>query len=1832
MSNHSGSSALTGLVESIEQHKKFGGLLKYSINCVVALITPPNPDATVNVRELVSSGGLEALVSAAQEHPGNAEVLEIATSILTKCAGEEDLLSTICESGACQNLLSLVSRVPELGGSKDQLIDIIHNMANKEENIVKLVDNGAIPTFVDMLNTDIQSSAPIESISRDVNILAKLVKVDGAIEQFIGSNGVNITLELLGRSKESQSLTFGVLSILRIAAQDESMVDLIKQNDGIVTIVHAMEEHYTREDLLVEGGKLLSSLCSSNDIDEAMNILENPSSNNAQRMYAAAIISNLSLDEQLIQNIIQRNGIETLLGLIDDTGDNVGNIAVRALGRLAATEEGLEQLLKHNGVTAILGALNNRRSSSEMLVSAVLTFKALAQSEGGVEAMIESGGLVSILDSVRNSPQDTNAMECMLSCLNSMIDQPAIFEIMNNEQNIQMMLDAVNAHPDSQDITKSVASILSKLAEDDDRVNDICSSEGITVMLKCLEHNLDDLETVVKCFSVISKLVYNSTKLSPEACILVSKAVKRHASDTTVFDLGKYIVNFNLDDSMLELAQKRLKKCTRDLKFIDTDESDGVKSTADTFALIESFGLNEPVVENVNSDSFVKSMVSFVRTGKDLSIETPNTARDKLLLLAIEATTRICSASAVFAEKIALANIAGMLSIYKGDLAPTENARAVAMLFASIIENTKHSKSATSTLTSGGCLATMLAISDVNRDSEELNAACISALLSTCQDLETAQQFVRSVGSKALVQSGILSIAISNLAKGDAHSLNSIHFLQAAAKIPTLMSAAIELGVLDSLRNVVSSGGSSGWASVVDESTGKTYYYNKDTQETSWENPISDGTGIASRNLLPAAELINTFGAGLKPKQAVELGGAEMIILSTKTLLRGYTGAAEERDVLLSSLDTLSEMAKIDPSSVMLNGGVEILDDAIRLFYDDEDVLTACAKVFANLTKSPGGNAEIIGSAGLSHLVAYLASSPQSASLGKYMIASLDHLCKDKSSIESVSGLDVVPAVQSFLSTCQDNGKLTAAGDRILTATASRARGATISFDDSVAFISDGFENRNGKDVLNALEALSQKVVSEDGMDSKLVATGAVRNVLSVCLGDSTSPEAVTQGVSLLGLVHKNAEVVNLLQMNNNIPKLLATARKHHDNANVVKGIMKLLTKLAVNDVLKLAIISEGGVNFLIETIEKYMENIAILASCVSTLANLSYNNLEVAEIIVANDTVPAIEAVMQRHIDSMSLLSRCLVTLSNLMFKNDEHTIIICQACGDEIVHMIRMHGDQPEVLASGLRALGTLVYCEKNIPIIVGEGATKAIIDSMRKNQEDEDNLLMAVHCLSNLSAEVFAVAEAPDSCGKDFHPRRHGESTTQVMVDEGAIDILLETMRDFDYNSALGIACMEVIPNICDSPEYADMAIQQGVTSTVLHLLQQHDWDNEIVCAGFTCLSSVCELALETGTSGIITDYITEENIKMITTILENIDSDEHEEAFRSLVELLQLFLAGNADNAKIIANNGVIKALLKLIQNNTSVKSYICDGCPLLTTIAHVEGFAQFIAKEGMYLFCECLKLHIEDTAVLKFVFDLLGALAFENENLPIIVQFNGQKLIVDAVCSHPHDTKMILSAIHTLENIAMGDAEYCRIALDAGAKECAEALLEAYEDDEDVIQACKSTLLTFSAMSAGKFNAELDPETLERRRNVRSRTLTNKYRSNSALNTETFLDQHRRALVSGAVMVKHHKSNAPRKRLVYVTKDFSEIRWKEDGGKKDKGSLKLREVTKIIVGATTKPLCRKHIIRANPKPACCFTIKARSRDLDLELPTEKDRDRWNQMLISLLQFRADKRLE
>ena len=112
--------------------------------------------------------------------------------------------------------------------------------------------------------------------------------------------------------------------------------------------------------------------------------------------------------------------------------------------------------------------------------------------------------------------------------------------------------------------------------------------------------------------------------------------------------------------------------------------------------------------------------------------------------------------------------------------------------------------------------------------------------------------------------------------------------------------------------------------------------------------------------------------------------------------------------------------------------------------------------------------------------------------------------------------------------------------------------------------------------------------------------------------------------------------------------------------------------------------------------------------------------------------------------------------------------------------------------------------------------------------------------------------------------------------------------------------------------------------------------------------------------------------------------------------------------------------------------------------------------------------------------------------------------------------------------------------------------------------------------------------------------LRQRSIQQTVNNSSRLSTQNF---------DGCTVPKHHKSNAPGTRKVYVTEDFRLICWKEVGGKKAKvNSIQSYRDIKT----TTKALCRKHLLRAKPKPEHCF-IKARTRDLDLEAENEAQRD-------------------
>ena len=337
----SNSAALSGLVESITKNKKFGGLLNYSVNCVVSLITPPNPEAALNTTQLAKSGGLGAIISAIELHPGNENLLDATKAILKASSQDEECVRVIQESGICSRLLELSAKNPETVGLRQIVLDITDKCTNTKPAKEKLVADGAIPTLLAMMSTDAANpdAHSLDLLRKNISVLSQLSAVDGAVQEMINAGGLAQCLELLKSRNDDEELCANALMLLLEASNNGNAIDMLKQNSGVDTIVGAMEKHYAVSSLLDAGGKILGQLCSQEDIAKAIDALKSKTTSEAEKRYAAAIVSNLAFDDEMLNAIVEGGGIKTLLALIEsgDAPSNIADICVRAIGRLGTS-------------------------------------------------------------------------------------------------------------------------------------------------------------------------------------------------------------------------------------------------------------------------------------------------------------------------------------------------------------------------------------------------------------------------------------------------------------------------------------------------------------------------------------------------------------------------------------------------------------------------------------------------------------------------------------------------------------------------------------------------------------------------------------------------------------------------------------------------------------------------------------------------------------------------------------------------------------------------------------------------------------------------------------------------------------------------------------------------------------------------------------------------------------------------------------------------------------------------------------------------------------------------------------------------------------------------------------------------------------------------------------------------------------------------------------------------------------------------------------------------------------------------------------------------------
>jgi len=246
---------------------------------------------------------------------------------------------------------------------------------------------------------------------------------------------------------------------------------------------------------------------------------------------------------------------------------------------------------------------------------------------------------------------------------------------------------------------------------------------------------------------------------------------------------------------------------------------------------------------------------------------------------------------------------------------------------------------------------------------------------------------------------------------------------------------------------------------------------------------------------------------------------------------------------------------------------------------------------------------------------------------------------------------------------------------------------------------------------------------------------------------------------------------------------------------------------------------------------------------------------------------------------------------------------------------------------------------------------------------------------------------------------------------------------------------------------------------------------------------------------------------------------------------------------------------------------------------------------------MHLILKAVHGRANDPDFLTRAFILLGHLAFHEPNLKIIAQYGGVSLIVDMMSQHAETRELVLRAVQTLDNIAMASQEHANIVRSEQGAEAVRLVMNAYKDDPEVYQVCKSALITMT--------------TLETRQAKPRRNFMSAGEQDSFGDGTDPLKEHRNLLKAGSVMVEW-SSGGPHHRHVHILADFSALAWRDPKKNIKQSSLMpLRDIRLVRSGASDGH--KRFNKKANP--ACCFSIVGRSMTLDLETTTPDECKAW-----------------
>jgi hypothetical protein len=967
-----------------------------------------------------------------------------------------------------------------------------------------------------------------------------------------------------------------------------------------------------------------------------------------------------------------------------------------------------------------------------------------------------------------------------------------------------------------------------------------------------------------------------------------------------------------------------------------------------------------------------------------------------------------------------------------------------------------------------------------------------------------------------------------------------------------------------------------------------------------------DNFGVQAEVVKVLSQQSGREGVTVKVMNIQQLSGIVRTLQTASKLHHTQAGAtkqqiAESASIAASSLAILSDATSTESESVMLveGGGIEGIVGVIRESAKNEATLVECVRVLCQLAahESERVTTKLAEGGVVQALLEASKVQPESADLAEFTIKLLQHMTRVVGVHECGINREGMQMVTRMIANFQSNEYVQSEGPVLLSAIQQGLGGdaQTLAVKYAIESIAAAqiwqavwdegsnahyyFNNSTQATqwdqpaeytaMVQSVHSLETDIVYQNMDDAQIV------DIVIQVMGEhgSSNVEIVKSCTVMLsrlllddaslskfcdtpGAIHS---IIGIISANNYNP---------NEHADMVEPCAALVEKLTNSTTFKSMAAAAGTIETINYCIRQNMHVDELVKKCTNVLVKLAYGSQTNMNKIVDAGCVDTMQSVMQSHPSHFGVLEASLCLLSNLMFENDENKKIICDGCAEEIVEIFRRSTGEAAVLKMALRCVGNLSTEDENILTIVRCSATQCIAEAMASLKDDLEFVQMAVEVIGN-----FASLESEEEDESE-------SGVYQLINEEGGCAAIIEAMRNNMQHAPLLVAGMDALGNLCNDQDSAVMIIDAQFVPVIIDVLQTFDFEEELLDRTIHLASMVSYY--DEGVEALANGHL------LPVLLLSLKDHAQYGDFLSSSSEIIVHMCHANDDEVaepsrEIIRTQGGINTLFGLLERAGASEdideeqAYFLSQCAKLAIKLSVDDELSLeIANEGMFVLEKIVRVHFDKDEFLTEVFTLIAQLAFIPENLLAIVQYHGIELIFDAIERHLRSEDLMVKCIETLDHISMADEEYATIIFEAKGIEYVEEIMKMYNDNEEVMQAGQSALVSMNAMQslATAAPAEEDLDVV------------------AELTTDPLKDW--RSMLNGGAVLQEWVKGKPQSRHVLIADDMLSIILKDTNKKAKKGLMMPLKSVKSIEKGLGKGH-KKKMLGKKADEKCAFNI-------------------------------------